>query len=64
MSMFGKMSVGVRRITSGPMISISSDSTTNVYGRRSASLTIHIDFACPSVFSVSAGYWNINASIR
>ena len=40
--MFGKMSVGVRAIVSGPTIRISSASTTNVYGRLSATRTIHI----------------------
>ena len=42
MLMFGKMSVGVRAIASGPTIRMSSASTTNVYGRRSAIRTIHI----------------------
>src|ERR1700681_3201596 len=38
--MFGKMSVGVRRADATPKIMISSAITTNVYGRRSASLTM------------------------
>src|SRR5260370_39076940 len=42
MLIFGKMSVGVRTIASPPMIRMSMDTTTNVYGRLSASLTIHI----------------------
>src|SRR5580704_8780979 len=42
MLMFGKMSVGVRTIESPPMIRMSMDTTTKVYGRLSASLTIHI----------------------
>src|SRR6266849_6583898 len=40
--MFGKMSVGVRKIESVPRIKIRIASTTNVYGRLSATLTIHI----------------------
>ena len=40
--MLGKMSVGVRTIASGPRIRISSASTTNVYGRFSATRTIHM----------------------
>src|SRR6266849_8886090 len=42
MLMFGKMSVGVRKIESVPRIKIRIASTTNVYGRFSATLTIHI----------------------
>src|SRR5579862_23835 len=42
MSMFGKMSVGVCWIIAKPRITISKATTTNVYGRLSASLTIHI----------------------
>jgi hypothetical protein len=42
MSMLGKISVGVRSIASGPTIKINTARTTNVYGRRSASLTIHM----------------------
>src|SRR5260370_40477036 len=42
MVMFGKMSVGVRTIASAPRIRMSIDATTNVYGRLSASLTIHM----------------------
>src|SRR5271155_2025749 len=44
---FGKMSVGVRRMTMGPRIKSSRATTTKVYGRRSASRTIHI---------ISSGY--------
>src|ERR1700730_16283674 len=42
MSMFGKIAVGVRTIASAPRIRMSIDTITNVYGRRSASLTIHM----------------------
>src|SRR6266849_3386423 len=42
MLMFGKMSVGVRKMDSVPRIKIRIASTTNVYGRFSATLTIHI----------------------
>src|ERR1700730_14140924 len=42
MLMFGKMSVGVRKIESVPRIKIRIASTTNVYGRLSATLTIHM----------------------
>jgi hypothetical protein len=38
------MSVGVRRIATGPKIKSKIAATTNVYGRRSASRTIHIDY--------------------
>src|SRR6202795_220652 len=41
-SMFGKMSVGVRKIDSVPKSKIRIASTTNVYGRLSAILTIHM----------------------
>src|SRR5258706_13263027 len=40
--MFGNISVGVRRMTTGVIKSSKSDRTINVYGRESASLTIHI----------------------
>src|SRR6266850_3340160 len=40
--MFGKMSVGVRKIESDPRIKIRIASTTNVYVRLSATLTIHM----------------------
>jgi hypothetical protein len=42
-SMFGKMSVGVRRIETTPRIKSRMDATTKVYGLRSASRTIHIE---------------------
>src|SRR3981189_143888 len=45
MSMFGKMSVGVRRADATPKIMISTAMTTKVYGRRSASLTMPIIIA-------------------
>src|ERR1700689_708453 len=41
-SMLGKMSVGVRKIATGPNISSRIDITTNVYGLRNANRTIHI----------------------
>uniref|UniRef100_A0A1I9YR24 Uncharacterized protein n=1 Tax=Paraburkholderia sprentiae WSM5005 TaxID=754502 RepID=A0A1I9YR24_9BURK len=41
-SMFAKISVGVRSIASGPTIRISTARTTKVYGRRSASRTIRM----------------------
>jgi hypothetical protein len=44
MSIFGKISTGVCRMDSGPMISSRSANTAKVYGRRSASRTIHIGF--------------------
>src|SRR6266852_9583451 len=43
MSIFGKMSVGVRKITAGLSKRIRIARTTNVYGRLSANLTIHMD---------------------
>ncbi len=43
--MSGKMSTGVVRIEATPRIKIKIAMTTNVYGRLSASLTIHIVFA-------------------
>ncbi len=42
MLIFGKMSVGVRKIASVPMIRMRMAITTIVYGRRNASRTIHI----------------------
>src|SRR6266404_5001063 len=42
MSTTGKISTGVRTIDSKPRIRISIDITMNVYGRLSASRTIHI----------------------
>src|SRR6266403_2727931 len=42
MSIFGKMSVGVRTIASAPRMKIRIANTAMVYGRLSASLTIHI----------------------
>ena len=40
--MFGKMSVGVRRSTRGVINSNAMAATKNVYGRLSASWTIHM----------------------
>src|SRR5262245_27458031 len=42
MSMYGKMSTGVVAIATPPRMAIRTAATTNVYGRRRASLTIHI----------------------
>src|SRR5438132_1699535 len=42
MSMAGRMSERMRRADSQPAIMIKSENTATVYGRRSASLTIHI----------------------
>src|SRR5260370_37775216 len=42
MLMFGKMSVGVRKMDSVPRFKIRIANTTNVYRRFSATLTIHI----------------------
>jgi hypothetical protein len=42
MLMLGKMSVGVRRITTGLRMRMSRASTMKVYGRSSAIRTIHI----------------------
>ena len=42
MLIFGKMSTDIDMIDSTPMTAMSSDITTNVYGRLSASRTIHI----------------------
>jgi len=41
--MSGKISVGVRRTTTGVKSKIKSAITMNVYGLRNASATIHID---------------------
>jgi hypothetical protein len=46
MLMLGKISVGVRRMTTGAAIRIISARTMNVYGRLRATLTIHILFFC------------------
>ena len=53
--MFGKMSVGIDTMLYAPRIKIKSAKTANVYGRRSASRTIHIiglvlapEAICPS----------------
>ena len=43
MSIFGKMSVGVRRMTAGLSKRMRIARTMNVYGRLRASLTIHMD---------------------
>jgi hypothetical protein len=49
MFIFGKISVGVRKIESTPITRMRIAITTNVYGRRNASLTIHIA-ELPSAF--------------
>src|SRR5882757_6655495 len=49
MSIFGKMSVGVRTIASAPRMKIRIANTAMVYGRLSASLTIHISYVSLSV---------------
>src|ERR1700704_642850 len=41
----GKISVGVRRTTTGVRIRISSAITIKVYGLRNAKATIHIEYA-------------------
>src|SRR5690348_9430174 len=43
MSIFGKMSVGVRRMTAGLSKRMRIARTTNVYGRLRANLTIHMN---------------------
>src|SRR5438132_10239537 len=43
MSIFGKMSVGVRRMTAGLNKRMRMARTMNVYGRLRANLTIHMD---------------------
>jgi hypothetical protein len=43
MSIFGKMSVGVRRMTAGLSKRMRMARTTNVYGRLRANRTIHMD---------------------
>jgi hypothetical protein len=45
---FGKMSVGVSRITNGLRIRISNPSSTKVYGRSSTIRTIHIGIEAPN----------------
>src|SRR4029077_17819818 len=52
MSILGKMSVGVRTIASAPRMKIRIANTAIVYGRLSASLTIHISYV--SVFPSGA----------
>src|SRR3984893_13508223 len=52
MLMLGKMSVGVRAIVNGPTIRISRARTTNVYGRRRATRTIHI---APMILTLAWG---------
>src|SRR5579864_3033479 len=43
MLILGKMSVGVRKISRTPIARMRMAMTTNVYGRRNASRTIHIE---------------------
>src|SRR6266481_2539157 len=67
MLMFGKMSVGVRKIDNVPRIKIRIASTTNVYGRFNATLTIHIVHA-PNprlVFLASETRWcSLDATVK
>src|ERR1700720_1372599 len=56
-SIFGKMSVGVRSITSGLRTKISSAKTIKVYGRLRASLTIHIYLILDVEPSHPATHW-------
>ena len=45
--MLGKMSIGVRRIASGPMMRIKMPSTMNVYGRdRAMRISEFMGFGC------------------
>src|SRR5207244_9084192 len=60
MLMLGKISVGVRTIASPPMIKMSMDTTTNVYGRRNASRTIHIE-SVPSLSLLACRTWQRSA---
>src|SRR5436190_16091714 len=55
MSISGKMSVGIRVMVTTPRIAMSMAITTNVYGRRSASRTIHMICGFPRGLSVQAG---------
>ena len=50
MLIFGKISVGVRRITTGLKTKINMAKTMKVYGRSRATLTIHISTAPLSCF--------------
>src|ERR1700727_1849551 len=54
MSMFGKISVGVWRITTGLNIKMSKPRTMNVYGRLRAILTIHMNLHTPRRTTVVA----------
>src|ERR1700721_973269 len=54
MSMFGKISVGVCRITTGLNIKMSKPRTMNVYGRLRAILTIHMNIHTPRRTTVVA----------
>src|ERR1700686_4467940 len=60
MSIVGKISVGVRTIASPPMIRMRIDITTNVYGRRNASRTIHIEVSLWSLYDQKARYCPID----
>src|SRR5207245_10086007 len=55
MSMFGKTSLGVRAMVSGPIPRMSSARTTKVYGRWSATRTIHIDQASAPILTLAVG---------
>jgi len=65
----GKMSVGVRRTTTGVRIRIRSAITTNVYGLRNAKATIHIENSLKSDSQAGDGaevykYKSIRALMR
>jgi hypothetical protein len=56
--MLGKISVGVRKMTTGLRIRMSSAKTINVYGRFRATLTIHMLFPrLPPRCSTSGQSW-------
>src|SRR5882762_7335513 len=62
MLMFGNISVGVRTIASVPMMRMSMATTTNVYGLRRASRTIHMNHSIAS--APSEGSRNITFAIK
>src|ERR1700752_3907194 len=67
MLILGKMSTGIVTIASTPITAMSSDMTTKVYGRLSASLTIHMSGRywqgrCPAIGQESAVF--LSSSLR
>src|SRR5882724_2358896 len=52
----GKISTGVLKIDTTPRIRMNNDMTMKVYGRRSASLTIHINYLPRFCTAVPPGY--------